>query len=326
MWCEVASTVLYLKDFIPTVRCPDTTPFEDWRGLKPDVSHLRPFGCSAYAKIPTETDGGKLAPRSLKCVLIGYFGRDAYRLFDKSTGKMYRSRDVIFEEGIGNRTLSAQPVSNEGEIDHVILQPADNSQPILNPGLVPIHIAIESIPPQLVPQPALPHSQAISRRPTRAKQPSGALLRSQESEKEVGEAANAGMGWATDGPPTRIQSAYIESTALATAVTSPLPDPENFWLPNSYSEAMTRPDIWSGPIEKELKVMKERNVWEEVDPPSDVRTIGTRWTFTNKFDSNINLTDRKARLGREGFYPNTWRGFLQNLCISCNLSATSLFE
>ena len=62
MWFEVASTVLYLKDFIPTVQHPDTSPFEDWQGFKPDVSHLRPFGCIAYAKIPTETDGGKLAP------------------------------------------------------------------------------------------------------------------------------------------------------------------------------------------------------------------------------------------------------------------------
>ena len=73
-----------------------------------------------------------------------------------------------------------------------------------------------------------------------------------------------------------------------------LPDPENFWLPNSYAEAMTCPDIWTGPIEKELKVMKDRNVWDEIDPPSDVRTIGTRWTFVNKYDSDGNLTGRKC--------------------------------
>ena len=99
-----------------------------------------------------------------------------------------------------------------------------------------------------------------------------------------------------------ILSAYIESTALETTTnTTSLPDPENFWLPNSYAEAMTRPDIWTGPIEKELKVMKDRNVWDEIDPPSDVRTIGTRWTFANKYDSDGNLTGRKARLVAKGF-------------------------
>jgi hypothetical protein len=120
MWCEVASTVLYLKDFVPMARRPTTTPFEDWHGFQPDISHLRPFGCTAYARLPVETGGGKLAPRSIKCILIGYFGRDAYKVFDKSTGKTYHCRDVIFEEGIGHCTLSAQPVLNEGEIaDHV---------------------------------------------------------------------------------------------------------------------------------------------------------------------------------------------------------------
>ena len=133
MWCEVASMVLYLKDFIPIARCPDTTPFEDWWGFKPDVSHLWPFGCVAYVKIPTEMDGGRLAPWSLKCVLIDYFGHDAYHLLNKLTGKTYHSQDVIFEEGIGHHTLSAPQVSNEGEIDHVVLQPIGDTQPFPNP-------------------------------------------------------------------------------------------------------------------------------------------------------------------------------------------------
>ena len=150
MWCEVASTVLYLKDFIPTARCPNTTPFEDWHGFQPDISHLRPFGCIAYAKIPVETDGGKLAPRSIKCVLIGYFGHDAYQLLDKTTGKLFHSRDVIFEEGIGHRTLDAQPVSNEEEIDHVILHPTGN-ETTPNPGLIPINTTATTTLQQPVP-------------------------------------------------------------------------------------------------------------------------------------------------------------------------------
>ena len=76
--------------------------------------------------------------------------------------------------------------------------------------------------------------------------------------------------------PTGTLSAYIESMALATTTTkNPLPNPENIWLPNSYSLAMTCPDIWLGPIEKELKFMKDRNVWEQIDPPSDICSIGT---------------------------------------------------
>jgi hypothetical protein len=97
-----------------------------------------------------EIDGGKLAPRAIKCTLIGYFGRDAYRLLDKATGKVYRSRDVIFEEGVGHRTLDVQPVLNEGELDHIVLQPINNAQPTpdVQSDLVPSHITATT--PQLV--------------------------------------------------------------------------------------------------------------------------------------------------------------------------------
>ena len=58
MWCEVASMIIYLSRFVPNVRNPSATPFELWHNTKPDISHLRPFGCTAYAKIPVESGGG----------------------------------------------------------------------------------------------------------------------------------------------------------------------------------------------------------------------------------------------------------------------------
>jgi hypothetical protein len=126
-------------------------------------------------------------------------------------------------------------------------------------------------------------------------------LRSQASERDVKEAASSGKKWATNDASacSGILGAYIESTAFTT--TTILLDPSNFWLPNSYSEAMTRPDMWSGPIEKELKVMRDRDVWEEIDPPPDVRTIGMCWTFVNKYDSNSNLSGCKAHLVAKSF-------------------------
>ena len=47
--------------------------------------------------------------------------------------------------------------------------------------------------------------------------------------------------------------------------------------------------------------MKDRKVWEEIDPPPDVHSIGIRWIFTNKYDSDSNLTGCKARLVAKGF-------------------------
>ena len=126
-------------------------------------------------------------------------------------------------------------------------------------------------------------------------------MRSQVSERDIEEAANSGKEWATD-MPTGILSAYITSTALEMiTTTNSLPDPGNFWLPNLYLEAMTQLDIWSGPIAKELKVMKDGSVWEEVNPPPDICTIRTCWMFANKYDLDGNLTGSKAHLISKGF-------------------------
>jgi hypothetical protein len=88
-----------------------------WYGKKPDIAHLRPFGCTAYARIPEEVIGGKLNDRSIKCVLLGYFGRDGYRLLDRSSGRIFRSRDVIFEEGVAHRTLEPDSLSMGERVD-----------------------------------------------------------------------------------------------------------------------------------------------------------------------------------------------------------------
>ena len=102
------------------------------------------------------------------------------------------------------------------------------------------------------------------------------------------------MDWAMDmETPTGTNNAKIFQTTVDPPV-SELPDPQNYWLPNSYAEAMTHPDIWAEPISKELMVMRTRNVWEVIDPPNNVCLISTRWTFANKYNADGNLVARKA--------------------------------
>lgn len=85
LWAKAAATAIYLDNFIPSARHPGVVPWEVWTGKRQDVSHLRPFGCTAYAKIAPEIDQSKLLPRSIKYVMIGYFGRSAYKLYDPAT-------------------------------------------------------------------------------------------------------------------------------------------------------------------------------------------------------------------------------------------------
>ena len=44
---------------------------ESFTGKKPDLSHLKVFGCLAYVHAPDELRS-KLGPKAKKCVFIGY--------------------------------------------------------------------------------------------------------------------------------------------------------------------------------------------------------------------------------------------------------------
>ena len=74
------------------------TPDEAWSGHKPSVTHLRVFGCVAYAKIP-DARRTKLDDKNEKCIFIGYGDRRmGYKLYNPIAKKVIISRDVIFEE------------------------------------------------------------------------------------------------------------------------------------------------------------------------------------------------------------------------------------
>lgn len=51
-WGEAASTFVYVDNFIPSARFPDTVPIEAWTKQRQDISHLRPFGCDCWATLP----------------------------------------------------------------------------------------------------------------------------------------------------------------------------------------------------------------------------------------------------------------------------------
>jgi len=97
-WIEAVSTVVYVWNFIPSSQNPENIPEEIWTGHQQDVAHLRSFGATAYAHIPSDLNLSKLFLRSMKVSQLGYYGHDSYKLLERSTGTIFKSYDVIFEE------------------------------------------------------------------------------------------------------------------------------------------------------------------------------------------------------------------------------------
>ena len=77
------------------------------------ISHLRVFGCTAYAHV----DNGKLEPRAVKCLFLGYGSRvKGYKLWNPEAEKTFMSRSVIFNESVMfNDSLSSDHVPNNSE-------------------------------------------------------------------------------------------------------------------------------------------------------------------------------------------------------------------
>lgn len=95
---EALNTTVYLHNRSPTRALDSATPSEAWTGVKPDVKHLRSFGCTAYAHIPKD-ERKKFDSNTRKCVFLGY-GTETkgYRLYDCERQRVIFSRDVKFNE------------------------------------------------------------------------------------------------------------------------------------------------------------------------------------------------------------------------------------
>ena len=95
LWAEALSTAVYIRNHSPTKAVEDKTPYEAIHGNKPDVSHLRVFGCSSYAHI-TKDERKKLDMTAKRCVLVGY-GTEVkgYRLYEPVQDKVLYCRDEV---------------------------------------------------------------------------------------------------------------------------------------------------------------------------------------------------------------------------------------
>ena len=70
-----------------------------WNGEKVNLSHLKVFGCVAYAHVPNQLRK-KFDPKSEPYIFVGYSNESkGYRLFDvRNPGKIVIARNVIFLE------------------------------------------------------------------------------------------------------------------------------------------------------------------------------------------------------------------------------------
>ena len=81
-WGECISSMVHVWNMLPTASLAGTTPFQAFYKRKPDVSHLRVWGCTSYVHVQRDKRNS-LQPHYEKCVFIGY--RAGYKGWKSTT-------------------------------------------------------------------------------------------------------------------------------------------------------------------------------------------------------------------------------------------------
>ena len=93
-------TATNIINILPSKVVNFETPMERLLKEKPSYSSLRIFGCACWLNL-RPFNSRKLAFRSIRCVFLGYSSlHKGFKCLEPSTGRVYISRDVVFDETV----------------------------------------------------------------------------------------------------------------------------------------------------------------------------------------------------------------------------------
>ena len=102
-WGEAVLTATYLINRLSSRVLEGVTPIQLMTTFYPSIPMLtslqnRVFGCPAFVHVHSPYRG-KLDPRAIKCVFIGYApNKKGYKCYHPQSRKVYVSKDVTFHE------------------------------------------------------------------------------------------------------------------------------------------------------------------------------------------------------------------------------------
>ncbi|KAG6578251.1 putative integrase [Phytophthora cinnamomi] len=285
-WAEAAMTAIYIKNRLPSPKSPDKTPFEIVYKSKPNVKHMRIFGCKAYVLTPKEKRL-KWDPKAREGIFMGYEERSkAYRVYDIEAGQVVISRDVTFDESSFDDSKAA-----DGEEVNRLTDVFDDMQVSDDSGT--------RVFTQAGKRKSRPDNQDRDnvRRPRRSAglEEASAPGRSEDEDQRESTAAQEEKSEEDDEdgstPPMfwRASANAVEASDSAE--------------PKTFQEAVNGPDQvqWRKAIRAELKSMRLRGVFRAAKLPNNQRAVGTKWVFKIKRNADGSIEKFKARLVAKGF-------------------------
>jgi hypothetical protein len=123
------------------------TPFERLHHTKPDVAHLRVFGCGAYVFLPEDVQSNNLSPRSELMTFIGLVeGTKGYIFMRSPNNNVFTAIQALFDETLfpkcpTKHCLGYTPVGlPPGDLQGEHNRPPDDENSGYGGGLPPISV------------------------------------------------------------------------------------------------------------------------------------------------------------------------------------------
>lgn len=288
-WAEAAATAAYLINRSPCSAVDHNVPEELWLNRKPGYKHLRRFGSIAYV----HHDQGKLQPRALKGVFLGYpQGTKGYKVWLLDSEKCVISRNIVFHEEVMFKDLKS-------EKEHGIKGNFETGQ---SSGTSNIEIVVEE------------NSENQQQQPSAENIVQGGVIA--ENQSESGEEENADVNDDQDDdelvgyqlardrvrravvPPARLSDYSMVAFALLTAEDMDIEEPQCFHDAQVSAEWLK----WNGSMEEEMDSLTKNKTWNVVDRPEGKKIIGCRWLYKKKPGiPGVEPERYKARLVARGF-------------------------
>jgi hypothetical protein len=314
-WAEAINIACYSINWLYLHRILKKTSYELLTGKKPNVSYFRVFGRKCFILIKRGRSS-KFATKAVEVFLLGHdTNTRAYRVFNKTTGLVEVSCDIVFDE------------TNDSQVEEVDLDELDDEEA---PCVVLRNMSIGDVCPKESEEPTQAQDQPSSS--MQASPPTQDEDEDQEEEdedqdNEPSQEEDIDQGGddnqdKEDDQETRDQrpphSRVHQAIQRDHPVNSILGDIhkgvttrsrvahfcEHYSFVSSIEpyriEDALRDLDWVVAMQEELNNFTRNEVWHLVPCPNQ-NVVGTKWVFRNKQDEHGVVTRNKARLVAKGY-------------------------
>jgi transposase InsO family protein len=303
-WGECLAALVHVLNCCPTSIVTDSTPYEIWHNKKPDIGHLRVWGCVAYVHVQKDKRQS-LGPHMEKCIFIGYAeGYKGWKFYNPITKKVIISERADFDEryNFGGSPIKPQgipPVTEPSYKELIPIPQVEDEEPPAVAAIQPDPVVEhpeqpEQLPPEQPPQPEPQNVPEIEvddrpiavRRPRRNVQPPGEWWKVREPTPAISDSEEESEN---------DQDNDEDDDEHANAAGE--------LEPSTYAQAIKGPDAmkWNEAMLEEYNAHLANGTWTVVKLPPGQMVVKSKWVYRIKHNADGSIERFKARLVAKGF-------------------------